>query len=259
MRILAVVQGNYGQRMVDNIQQRGPDHWELETFRPPPALPIIVDDPEDFLPPERRQADLALTLIENPTTAQLIPAIARLAGVKAVLCPIDNSAWVPTGLKNQLQRELADIGIESVFPKPFCTLTEKTAGYRRIAEPYTSATVSEFARYFGRPKLDVTVDGETGLIQKIEVIRGATCGSTDYAAKELEGTPVDEAVPKAGLLSHQYPCLASMEREQIDDRLVDTLMHVSGYVVNEEMEEKLRPYLEKPQYFTPDQELRSAD
>ena len=79
MRILAVVQGHYGQRMVDNIQQRGPDHWELETFRPPPALPIIVDDPEDFLPPALPQAELALTLIENPTTAQLIPAMTAAA------------------------------------------------------------------------------------------------------------------------------------------------------------------------------------
>lgn len=251
MRILAVVQGNYGQRMVDNIQLRGPESWTVETFRAPRALPIIVDDPEDFLPPTLPQADLALTLIENATTAQLIPTIARLSGAKAVLCPIDNSAWVPTGLKNQLQRELADLGIESVFPKPFCTLTEDTAGYRRAAESYKSETVSEFARYFGRPKLDITVDADTGNIQKINVVRGSTCGATDYTAERLEGTPVDEAVPKAGLLSHQFPCLASMEKEPIDDRLVDTLMHVSGYVVNEEVEEKLHPYMKEPQYFTP--------
>ena len=63
---------------------------------------------------------------------------------------------------------------------------------------------------------------------------------------------MEDAIPKAGLVSHQYPCLASMDRESIDDRLVDTLMHVSGYVINEEMEEKLKPHRKQPQYFTPD-------
>ena len=46
MRILAVVQGNYGQRMVDHIGRRGPEDWSVETFLPPPFLPIILDDPD---------------------------------------------------------------------------------------------------------------------------------------------------------------------------------------------------------------------
>lgn len=258
MRILAIVQGNYGQRMVDNIRRRGPTDWTVEIYKPPRVLPIIVDDPEEFLPGTLPKADLVLALIENPGTAQLVPAIARRSQAKAVLCPIDNSAWVPTGLKNQLQRELAEMGVESAFPKPFCTLTEETVGYRRAAEPYISETISEFARHFGRPKVNLTVNTETGIIEKIEVVRGSTCGATWYAAEKLEGTAVEEAVPKAGLVSHQYPCLASMDREPIDDRLVDTLMHVSGYVLNEEMEEKLKPYRERPQYFTPDRRVEAT-
>ncbi|MEE8442506.1 MAG: DUF166 family protein [Dehalococcoidia bacterium] len=258
MRILAVVQGKWGQRIVDNICSRGPEDWAMETYKPPAVLPMIVDDPEEFLPETLPQADLVLALIESPATAQLVPAIARLSEAKAVLCPIDNSAWVPTGLKNQLQKELADIGIESAFPKPFCTLTEESVGYRRAAEAYNSQTISEFARHFGKPRVNLTVDTEAGTLEKIEVVRGAACGATCYAAEKLEGMTVEESVPKAGLLSHQYPCLASMEREQIDDRLEDTLMHVSGYVLNEEMEEKLKPYKEPPQYFTPDQRVETS-
>ncbi len=251
MRILAVAQGHYGQRMVDNIRRRCPRDWTVETYRPPPVLPLIVDDPDEFLPCNLPQADLLLVLIESPGAAQLIPSVSRRSGVKAVLCPIDNSSWIPTGLKNQLQRELEQMGVESVFPKPFCTLTEETAGYGRAARPYASQTVAEFARHFGRPKLDLRVDAQMGIIDKVEVARGAPCGATHYAAQRLEGTAVEDAVPKAGLVTHHYPCLASMERELIDDRLLDTLMHVSGYVVNEEMEGKLRPYKERPQYFTP--------
>ena len=93
----------------------------------------------------------------------------------------------------------------------------------------------------------------TGAPSVEDVVAARDSGATEYMAERLEGTSVEDAVPKAGLLSHQYPCLASMEREPIDDRLVDdTLMHVSGYVVNEEMAEKLAPYKEQPRYFTPD-------
>jgi hypothetical protein len=251
MRILAIVQGNYGQRMVENIRRRGPAGWTVESFRPPPVLPMIVDDPDEFLPGSLPQADMVLALIESPKTAQLVPAIARRSGAKAVLCPIDHTAWVPPGLKNQLQRELAEMGIESAFPKPFCTLTEETAGYRRAAERYNSATISEFARHFGRPRLAPKVNVSAGTIESIDVLRGSPCGSTWYAAEKLAGASVEEAVPKAGLLSHQYPCLASMEKEQIDDRLYDTLMHVSGYVMNEEMEERLKPYKKPTEYLNP--------
>ena len=118
MRILAIVQGNYGQRKVTNIRQRGPAHWRLETYTPPSVLPFLIDDPEEFLPETLPQADLVLAMVESPSAAQLIPAIAQLSGAKAVLCPIDNSAWVPTGLKSQIQRELDEAGVGSAFPKP---------------------------------------------------------------------------------------------------------------------------------------------
>ena len=257
---MAVVQGLWGQRFVDNIQKRGPKEWTIETYRPPTRLPIILDDPEEFLPKTLPQVDLVLGCTASPTAAQLIPAIARLSGARAVLCPIDDSNWMPEGLKNQIQRELERMGVESVFPKPFCTLTEETAGYRRSAKPYTSETISEFARHFGKPKFNLTVNEETGIISKVDVVRGSPCGATCYAAERLEGTAVEDAVPRAGLVSHQFPCLASMEREFIDDRLPsDTLMHVSGYLVNEEMEKELRPYKKRPQYFTPDESVKSAE
>ena len=109
---------------MDSIRGRGPKDWTVETYTPPAALPIILDEPEEFLPATMPQVDLVLGCTASPTTAQLIPTIARLAGAKAVLCPIDDSAWMPEGRKNQIQRDLAKMGIEYVFPKPFCTLTE---------------------------------------------------------------------------------------------------------------------------------------
>ena len=242
MHILAVIQGHYGQRIVDHIRLRGPAEWKVDTFKPPPWLTIVVDDHDEFLRENVTQADLVLALVESRPLAQLLPDIARHANAKAVLCPIDSPDWVPTPLKNQIQKALEESGVDSVFPKPFCTLTEETAGYGADARPYSSRIVSAFAAHFGRPRFDLQVDERSGTIEEIRVTRGSACGSTEYAAKRLEGTSVESAVPKAGLLNHQYPCLASTKREPIDDDLVETLMYVSSSVVNEELEKKISAY-----------------
>ncbi len=70
--------------------------------------------------------------------------------------------------------------------------------------------------------------------------RGAPCGSTHFAAEKLIGVALKDALPGAGLTAHHYPCLASMRQEQIDDNPFETLMHVSGYVLNEEVERHIK-------------------
>jgi len=246
VRILALVQGQYGERIVENVGKRLPQEWGIEAVTVPGALPPIVDEPEEYLPSDLPQADLLLALTESSAAAQLIPAAVRLSAAKAAIAPIDNSAWLPLGLKNQLQRELAGIGVTAVFPKTFCTLTESTAGFRGSAEPYDDERIASFAKHFGKPKLKIKVDTQRGTIVEVVVERGAPCGSTHFAAQELVGMPLEESVPRAGLIVHHYPCLASMQQEQIDDRLVETLMHVSGYVMNEEVEREIGPFVKLP-------------
>lgn len=102
MRILGLYQGQYGKRIVEHIKKTGPQPWTIDILNPPFSLPVVIDDPEEFLPSQIPQADLLLALSESPQTAQLVPAIARLSGVKAVIMPVDNSSWLPIGLKNQL-------------------------------------------------------------------------------------------------------------------------------------------------------------
>lgn len=236
MRILALHQGHYGQRIVEFIRRAAPADWTIEEMSPPRSLPLVIDDPEDFLPRDIPQADLLLALSESPETAQLVPAIARLAGARAVIMPVDNSAWLPSGLKGQVERELAGANIAAAFPKTFCTLTETTTGYEGDAEQYDSDVIAAFAGHFGRPRLKIEVDRPGGRISGVEVLRSAPCGSTHRVAEKLAGVKAAEAVPQAGLHCHHYPCLASMEMEPRGD----TLMHISGYVVNEEVERALR-------------------
>ena len=242
MRIMALVQGQYGNRIVEHLRRFSPQGWSIEVVRVLDSLPPVVDDPEEFLPTVVSKADLLLALTESSSAAQLITYLAKLAGTKAVIVPVDNPAWMPAGLENQLKRELAGIGATCVFPKTFCTLTETSAGFHRKAKSYENEYISSFARYFGQPRIKIEVDSESMTITEVIVERGAPCGSTHFTAQRLIGMNIDEVVPQAGLIAHIYPCLASMQIEEIDDGLFETIMHISGYVVNDNLDGEIEVF-----------------
>lgn len=239
MRILAIITGDYGQRHVDNIRARGPDDWLVEVWNAPSALPLIVDYPEDFIPESLPPTELILALHEHKGVAELIPEAAKVTGAQAVIAPIDNLAWLPTGLANQLRGWLADQGVASVFPKPFCSLTESHYNVRRFRKAYDNQLISEFARYFGQPDLKLDIDPQNRTITKVQVIRDACCGCAHHVAERLVGTTADDAEIEAGLAHHHYPCLASMIK---DPDFSDTLMHVSGHLLKDNVAEQVKPY-----------------
>ena len=71
-----------------------------------------------------------------------------------------------------------------------------------------------------------------------------------YVAQRLVGVSADEAEQQAGLLHHHYPCLASMG---IDSSFGDTLMHVSGNVLKDNVAAQVRPFIDV-RYYVPHQE-----
>jgi len=138
--------------------------------------------------------------------------------------------------------------VACVTPKPLCSLTETDYGVtRRQRIVYENPFISEFARYFGRPELELEIDHETRIITSAKVKRDAVCGCAIYVAEHLEGIPVDEAEEKAGLLHHHYPCLASMGKDIDFD---DTLMHVSGNILKDNVGDQVKPY-KQIQYISP--------
>jgi hypothetical protein len=255
MRILVATQGPYGERIARNLRENAPSGWTVDEIVLPKALPPLIDDPNEFLPATIPEADLLVATGESPGAAQLILDIVERSGTRSVIAPIDNSAWLPQGLANQLKRELSAKNVAIAFPKPFCSLTETSYGYRGSAQPYDDELISNFARYFGRPKLKITVNPKTRLIQHVEVERNSACGSVAHTARQMIGLSADEADTKAGLILHHYPCLCSMNQEQIDEKLYDTLMHVSGYIMNEEVAEQVKPFKTPPQYLTPSEHV----
>lgn len=225
--------------------------WEVEVWEAPSVLPPIVDDPLELLPATLPQVDLVLALGETPGLAQLIPEIVRLAGARAVIAPVDNARALPPGLAGQLNGWLEELGVPVVFPKPFCSLTKDAFGHKPVVKPYQDPLIARFAAHFGRPEFKVEIS--EGRISKVEVRRDAACGCARHAAGSLVGTPVDEALEKAGLLHHHYPCLATMSKD-IDYN--DTLMHVSGNLLKEALRSQINDHLSdtqiRPQGFVED-------
>lgn len=249
MRILAIISGEYGARHVNNIRIHEPNGWSIETWKAPAAFPLIIDYPEEFLPPSFDPCDLILSFAENKSVAELIPEIAKMTGAKGVIVAVDNDAWLPRGLGRQLIGWLERMGIGCATPKPLCSLTQNDYKItRRDREPYDCDVISEFARYFGQPDIHLTVDEETAIIKSAEVRVDAVCGCARHVAEKLVGLSADEAEERAGLFHHHFPCLASMVK--LNDYNHDTLMHESGHLLQDNLAEQLKPF-KKTRYFTP--------
>ena len=78
-------------------------------------------------------------------------------------------------------------------------------------------------------------------ITEVEVVRDAVCGCARHVAQGLVEVSANDAEQEAGLLHHHYPCLAGMVK---DPDFNDTLMHVSGNILKDQIGEQVKPYKE---------------
>ncbi len=246
LRVLAATQALWGERIAANVVANAPPGWHVQAWSAPRVIPPIVDDPSEFLPASLSPVDLILALGEVPGFAQLMPDLARLTGARAVIAPVDRNESLPDGLAAQLEHWLTDLHVAVVFPKPFCSLTEQRYNRTPSVKGYDDPIIRAFAAHFGRPRFDVLV--EQGRIAEVVVQRDSACGCARHVAAGLVGTPVDEAVERAGLLHHHFPCLASMNK---DTDYGDTLMHVSGDYVRDAIKGEIRLHLAPVPYMRP--------
>lgn len=237
LRLFILYQGRYGQRILDNIRRFAPKTWKVEAWRPPAALPQVVDDPSEFLPLHLPTVDIILSLGESPSAAQLLPGVVEQTGAKAVIAPVDNTDWLPEGLAHQLSVQLTKMDVVAVFPKPFCSLTEDSYNVREQAVSFDSPWIAEFARHFGRPAFQI--ECINGQIAKAKVKRDTACGCARDVARQLVGVDVQDAVIQAGLFQHHYPCLATM---RVDITLDEPLIQVSGNFMRQAVEIEIAEY-----------------
>ena len=226
MRLIVFTQGGYGERVLDNLRRRALEEWMIEHEALPETLPSITEEPEKYISGLKLggEWDLVLFLGESPSAFSLLPAIVRRLSAGAVVAPVDDYSWLPLGLERQIRTELEGLGIKAVFPRTFCTL-----------KPVGVPPVDEFARIFGSPMLEIMV--KDGKISRVDVVRGAPCGSTWYMAEKLPGTRVEEAAARAAILVQIYPCLASRRVERL---FGDAPIHVAGHLAEKAVEDALK-------------------
>src|SRR4030043_128324 len=248
MRILAIINSDYGVRHVSNITQHAPSDWIIDQWRAPVFFPVVIDYPEEFLPASFPPSDLILSFAEHKSVAELLPDIAKLTGAKAVIAAVDNENCLPRGLARQLRGWLEKMDVACATPKPLCSLTETDYWVtRRQRLEHHSSIIAEFARYFGKPKFSIKVDPASRIIISLDVKRDAVCGCARYVAQKLVGVMADDAEYEAGMAHHHYPCLASMG---VDIDFSDTFLHVSGNIMKDNVAEQVKPY-KHIQYIAP--------
>jgi thymidylate synthase len=263
VRLLVVVQGQWGQRIADHIQQTAPPDWEVSARQGPTAIPTPLDDPAEFLHEWLRESmpaglppsDLLLVLTESAGMTDLVPDLAHLCRAEAVIVPVDRRPWAPPGLARQVRQRLEGMGVACVLPMPFCSLMPAEGQHPLIRQ---------FAQRYGRPEVQCAVKGgpldPRGLsdvpirthppecthslcITACHVIREAPCGNTRYVAARLAGTPVDQAVEQAGLLHHYYPCWGGMDVDPVHNTVVPnrahSLLHIAATMSQKAVERAL--------------------
>jgi len=193
MTVIGVItRGKYGHRLVEVVKEHS--DFSVVTADLPEFVPIFIEEPDEFLENlnfDRRvfSADIVVTYSLHPDLTSAIAKLAAKAGLRSLIIPGGPSRASVTELKQISEASGMDIEVNEIC----CTL-----------EP--NSFNRPFADIFGSPVLKVKT--ENGKIAKVEVIKGAPCGSTWHMAREIVGVPVKDAPPKAGLLVQQYPCRA---------------------------------------------------
>jgi hypothetical protein len=199
----------------------------------PSDLPAFIDFPEEHMPKNIPRADLCVASGLHKDLLLELPNHLKKAGFKGLIVPIEDFVDVPSGLVKQVEEKCRELGLESAFPKPFCSLKPSKS------TPAISRFITELN--VGRPSLEISTDNKSGheLIDSAIVRRSAPCGSTWYVARKLIGTEtktdtLHDAVAKA---HHSYPCTATMG---VDPETKEPILHMGGYIIREEVEKALK-------------------
>jgi len=199
----------------------------------PSKLPAFIDNPREYMPMKIPRADLCIATGLHKDLLVELPLQIKQFGVRGLIVPIEDFNEVPSGLRKQVEEKCEDIGLESAFPKPFCSL-----------EPMDSRpAISRFATELGigKPSLKISIAGrgKRETIEAAVVERSAPCGSTWYVARKLTGVETKreilyDAVAKA---HHSYPCTATMN---VDPEAKEPILHIGGYIIREAVENALK-------------------
>lgn len=194
MTVIGVItRGKYGHRLIETVREHS--DFSIVTADLPEFVPVFIEEPDEFLEALNFDksvfsAEIIITYSLHPDLTSAIAKLAAEAGVRSLIVPGGPSRASVTELKKISEVSGMDIEVDEI-----CCSLEPNAFNR------------PFTELFGSPVLKVKT--KNGKITDVKVIKGAPCGSTWYMAKEIVGTEVKDAPPKAGLLIQHYPCRAT--------------------------------------------------
>ncbi|MBI5695991.1 MAG: hypothetical protein HZC51_09690 [Nitrospirae bacterium] len=185
----------------------------------PAEMPYYVDDPGDYFPEKLPEHDVVIAIHIHEDLLLSLPQRSKDAGGKLFIAPSEDPAWLSQWIRGRLKKICDNLGLETSFPKPFCTMT---------AGP-DQPLLAEFMKQFRIGKPHITIKVQDGKIIDSQVITSAPCGCTYYVCRNLIGKDVDEDlnVDVTAKYWHSYPCVASMD---VDRELGDTPLHKGGYM-----------------------------
>jgi thymidylate synthase len=172
-KLLVFQQNGSGENKIRGIRAHGQNFFELEIISVETAVPAVIDDSGEYLPPDF-QADLVLDYLKHPDLSHDL----------AVMCQKRGIPLVASGKKTRVQ---------GVFAPMICCALSRD---RRLGC---------YGDHFGAPEFAVEIEGER--IRRITVLRGAPCGASWEAAARVAGLPVEEAAVRMGL-EVQFFCTA---------------------------------------------------
>ncbi len=175
----------------------------------PSVLPIMLDDPEEYIPTLVPEHDILLSISIHEEI--LLEFIKTYPKAKGVVVPQERSDVISPNFIKRISEFCNSKGIQTAFPKPFCAFHPPDGILR------------EFRKQFRIGKPEVEYSLENGFIRSTRVKVSAPCGATFYTCRGLEGAHLkDELGLVADKRLSAYPCTAD---HAVDRDFKDSITH----------------------------------
>jgi hypothetical protein len=175
-QVLVFQQKGSGENKIKGIREFGCGAFDVATYDIDAQLPKIIDDTRPYLP-ETIAADIVLDYLKHPDLSEDL----------AVLCAGQQVPLIASG-----KRPGRVAG--PVFSPPVCCALLNRPG------------IGPYAQRFGFPVYRVQL--RDGVVEDVQVLRGAPCGATWRAVERVRGLPPEEAQIAIGLET-QFFCTAN--------------------------------------------------
>jgi len=190
MDILVFQEAGAAEKKIEGIKKYGTDINIQNVISIDMPLPAVIDEPDQYINGDF-SADLVMNFLKHPDLSTYLVEICEKKAIPVIT----------TGKPGK-----------GFTPYTCCGLGK-------------SEKLGAYGRQFGFPEYRVKVENDR--ISQIEIIRGAPCGATWEAVKNLIGCPIEEAMSKLPR-QVQYNCFANPSAwDPISGK---SPVHYAGYV-----------------------------